>query len=342
MITGCMGGLMRDVVCNEVPLVLKQGELYVTCALAGSLAAVLAGLAAWASGLALLICAATGPDLARRQHCLWLAAAGLPVHSRRNRARRSDSRLQGERPFVYPAPMPRTRTIPDDQVFAVSSGFWTRRRQGRVLPTRRRRHRACPAHAGAALWQPRRHGARRPACCLGGLEHRPPRPLPRPTTRARRRLLKAIGPVDPPPLPSDLRDPDLAQRAAAWRATVESALALRLGHGPEGAGNGGAAVCGLAGSGSVVPRLGQRLQTEGCGQAAYLTQVFQAQISSSAPSSAPTNPAPIPASITNPRSTSPPISAPSTPSAMVVAYQGQPAGCAWPETRPPPQRSAAR
>ena len=37
MITGCMGGLLRDVVCNEVPLVLKQGELYATCALAGSL-----------------------------------------------------------------------------------------------------------------------------------------------------------------------------------------------------------------------------------------------------------------------------------------------------------------
>ncbi len=30
MVTGCLGGLMRDVVCNEVPLVLKQGELYVT------------------------------------------------------------------------------------------------------------------------------------------------------------------------------------------------------------------------------------------------------------------------------------------------------------------------
>jgi len=42
MITGCMGGLMRDVVCNEVPLVLKQGELYVSAAFAGSaLAAVL-------------------------------------------------------------------------------------------------------------------------------------------------------------------------------------------------------------------------------------------------------------------------------------------------------------
>ncbi len=40
MITGCMGGLMRDVVCNEVPLVLKQGELYVTAAFAGAVAAV--------------------------------------------------------------------------------------------------------------------------------------------------------------------------------------------------------------------------------------------------------------------------------------------------------------
>lgn len=42
MITGCMGGLMRDVVCNEVPLVLKQGELYATSALGGALAGVLA------------------------------------------------------------------------------------------------------------------------------------------------------------------------------------------------------------------------------------------------------------------------------------------------------------
>lgn len=40
--TGCFGGLMRDVVCNEVPLVLTQGELYVTCALVGSATAVLA------------------------------------------------------------------------------------------------------------------------------------------------------------------------------------------------------------------------------------------------------------------------------------------------------------
>lgn len=45
IVTGCMGGLMRDVVCNEVPLVLKQGELYVTAAFAGSAAAVAMDLA---------------------------------------------------------------------------------------------------------------------------------------------------------------------------------------------------------------------------------------------------------------------------------------------------------
>lgn len=58
MVTGCMGGLMRDVVCNEVPLVLKQGELYVTCAFAGALVAVgllALGLAGW---VALTACAA--------------------------------------------------------------------------------------------------------------------------------------------------------------------------------------------------------------------------------------------------------------------------------------------
>jgi len=42
MITGCMGGLMRDVVVDEVPLVLKQGELYVTAAFAGASTAAVA------------------------------------------------------------------------------------------------------------------------------------------------------------------------------------------------------------------------------------------------------------------------------------------------------------
>jgi AcrR family transcriptional regulator len=44
-------------------------------------------------------------------------------------------------------------------------------------------------------------------------------------------LLKALAATDPASLVLDARDPDLAQRAAAWQATVESALALRLGSG---------------------------------------------------------------------------------------------------------------
>ena len=38
IMTGCLGGLMRDVVVNEVPLVLRQGELYVSAAFGGALA----------------------------------------------------------------------------------------------------------------------------------------------------------------------------------------------------------------------------------------------------------------------------------------------------------------
>ncbi|MBN2630200.1 MAG: trimeric intracellular cation channel family protein [Rhodobacteraceae bacterium] len=56
MVTGCMGGLLRDVVCNEVPLVLKQGELYVTCAFAGALAAIIAGALGSQASVALLVC----------------------------------------------------------------------------------------------------------------------------------------------------------------------------------------------------------------------------------------------------------------------------------------------
>lgn len=39
VMTGTFGGLMRDVVGNEVPLVLKQGELYITATLGGAVAA---------------------------------------------------------------------------------------------------------------------------------------------------------------------------------------------------------------------------------------------------------------------------------------------------------------
>jgi uncharacterized membrane protein YeiH len=57
--TGTFGGLMRDVVCNEVPLVLKQGELYATAAFAGALASVGTLAATGEPILALVACATT-------------------------------------------------------------------------------------------------------------------------------------------------------------------------------------------------------------------------------------------------------------------------------------------
>jgi uncharacterized membrane protein YeiH len=77
MITGCMGGLMRDVVVDEVPLVLKQGELYVTAAFAGAATTTVAGHFEVETPLALLACAAV----------TWILRAGslffgwhLPVY----------------------------------------------------------------------------------------------------------------------------------------------------------------------------------------------------------------------------------------------------------------------
>lgn len=77
MITGCLGGLMRDVVCNEVPLVLKQGELYVTCAFAGSAAALAALEGGAPQPVALILCA--GVVLALRAGSL-LFGWRLPVY----------------------------------------------------------------------------------------------------------------------------------------------------------------------------------------------------------------------------------------------------------------------
>lgn len=40
VMTGTFGGLMRDVVANQVPMVLRQGELYVSAAFGGAVAAI--------------------------------------------------------------------------------------------------------------------------------------------------------------------------------------------------------------------------------------------------------------------------------------------------------------
>lgn len=59
VLTGTLGGLLRDVVCNEVPLILKQGELYVTAAFAGAGAALLAAALVEAEIAPALACIAT-------------------------------------------------------------------------------------------------------------------------------------------------------------------------------------------------------------------------------------------------------------------------------------------
>lgn len=58
MVTGAFGGLMRDVVCNEVPLVLRQGELYLSAAFAGALMALGVQQVMGSTPPALLTCAA--------------------------------------------------------------------------------------------------------------------------------------------------------------------------------------------------------------------------------------------------------------------------------------------
>ena len=78
--TGCFGGLMRDVVCNEVPLVLKRGELYATAAFAGAGAAVLVVVFGLSSDIALLACA--GVTLALRGGSIAFGW-GLPVYKAR-------------------------------------------------------------------------------------------------------------------------------------------------------------------------------------------------------------------------------------------------------------------
>lgn len=55
--TGCLGGLMRDVVCNEVPLLLKQGEIYATAAFFGASATVMASWLGLQGFTLLVICA---------------------------------------------------------------------------------------------------------------------------------------------------------------------------------------------------------------------------------------------------------------------------------------------
>ena len=71
---------MRDVVSNEVPLVLKRGELYVTCAFAGAETAAIAIGIGLSLGYAAILCAAVTLILrAGSLHFGWK----LPVYKSR-------------------------------------------------------------------------------------------------------------------------------------------------------------------------------------------------------------------------------------------------------------------
>lgn len=58
--TGCFGGLLRDIVANEVPLLIRTGKLYVTAAFAGAGAYLVAdalGPSEWVSlGACIVVC----------------------------------------------------------------------------------------------------------------------------------------------------------------------------------------------------------------------------------------------------------------------------------------------
>lgn len=58
VITGIFGGVMRDVICNEVPMVLKDGSPYAICAFSGAWLYLLMMRAGSAQVLALLLGAA--------------------------------------------------------------------------------------------------------------------------------------------------------------------------------------------------------------------------------------------------------------------------------------------
>jgi uncharacterized membrane protein YeiH len=80
VMTGTFGGMLRDVVANEVPLVLKQGELYVTAAFAGSAAAL--GTLALGADKPVALLAAAGVTFALRAGSMAFGWK-LPVYKSR-------------------------------------------------------------------------------------------------------------------------------------------------------------------------------------------------------------------------------------------------------------------
>jgi AcrR family transcriptional regulator len=128
--------------------------------------------------------------------------------------------------------MPRTRTIPDDRIFAAIQRLLDEGGDRAVS--------FATVAAETGLAPPtlvQRYGSRDGMVRMARLaawdrlSATTAQAITETETKGPQALLKALGAADPAFLVSDARDPDLAQRAAAWQATVESALALRLGTG---------------------------------------------------------------------------------------------------------------
>lgn len=128
--------------------------------------------------------------------------------------------------------MPRNRVIPDDQVFAIIQ---------RMLDEGGGRAVSFGTVSTATGLAPptlvQRYGSRddmvRAArqAAWNALNRRLAEAIVQTADKGAQGLLKALGQVNPAAIAADLRDPDLAERAAAWRAAVETALADRLGTG---------------------------------------------------------------------------------------------------------------
>ena len=63
VITATFGGVLRDIVCNEIPTALRDHRPYAICAFAGGWVLVLAQHAGVPPGLGLLLAAATASGL---------------------------------------------------------------------------------------------------------------------------------------------------------------------------------------------------------------------------------------------------------------------------------------
>ncbi len=128
--------------------------------------------------------------------------------------------------------MPRTRTIPDAQVFAAIQRLLDKGGDKAVSFS--------SVAAATGLAPPtlvQRYGSRdgmvRAArlAAWDALESRTAAAIAGTADKGPQGLLKAIGSIDPAAVAADLRDPELCTRALGWKQAVETALTLRLGSG---------------------------------------------------------------------------------------------------------------